>query len=56
LRPPSFNLPAGAVLTMVTELKVENAPLLTVVWWVGLVIVLLAATALVARKRTRPQG
>jgi hypothetical protein len=52
----SFNLPAGAVLTMVTELKVENAPLLTVVWWVGLAIVLLVAAALVARKRRRPQG
>ncbi|HEY2927757.1 hypothetical protein [Piscinibacter sp.] len=51
----SFNLPAGAVLTMVTELKVENAPWLTVVWWVWLVV-LLAATALVVRKRTRPPG
>ena len=55
----SFNLPAGAVLTMFTELKVENAPSLTLVWlvWlVGLAIVLFVAAALVARKRKRPQG
>ncbi len=53
----NLNLPAGAVLTMVTELKVENAALtLTVVWWVLVVIVLLAAAALIARKRMRPQG
>ena len=31
----SFNLPAGAVLTMFTELKVENAPLLTWCDWCG---------------------
>ena len=52
----SFNLPAGAVLTMFTELKVENAPSLTLVWLVGLAIVLFVAAALVARKRKRPQG
>jgi hypothetical protein len=44
---------------MFTELKVENAPSLTLVWlvWlVGLAIVLFVAAALVARKRKRPQG
>jgi hypothetical protein len=50
----SFNLPAGAVLTMITELKVENAPSLTLAWWVVLAVVLFVAAALVARKRKRP--
>jgi len=52
----SFNLPAGAVLTMITEIKVENAPSLTLVWWVVFAVVLFVAAALVARKRKRPQG
>jgi hypothetical protein len=48
----SFNLPAGAVLTMVTELTVENQPVLTVVWWLVAVIVLAGAAALMVRKRS----
>jgi hypothetical protein len=41
---------------MFTELKAENAPSLTLVWLVGLAIVLFVAAALVARNRKRPQG
>jgi hypothetical protein len=49
----NLNLPAGATLTMVTELKVERAPLLTVVWWVVLLVVAVLATALALRRRGR---
>lgn len=43
----NLNLPAGAVLTMVTELKVENAPVLTLVWLVIVVIALALLGAVV---------
>lgn len=50
----NLNLPAGATLTMVTELKVERAPLqLTLVWLVLLVVLAVFATAMVARRRSR---
>ena len=51
-----FNLPAGGILTMVTELKVENAPTLTVAWWVIAIAVLSLVAAGVAWSRRRPQG
>jgi hypothetical protein len=49
----NLNLPDGAVLTMVTELKVAPAPMFTItIWWVLAVAVLsLAAGALVWRRQ-----
>lgn len=51
----NLNLPAGATLTMVTELKVERAPLLTL-WWVVLVVLAVVGTALALRRRGRDQA
>lgn len=50
-----FSLPAGATLTMVTELKVEREPLLTISYlpWLILVVVLAAGAALARRQRMR---
>lgn len=52
----NFSLPDGAVLTMVTELKLSPPVLtITIVWWVlaGLALLGLAAGALVWRRRSR---
>ena len=53
----SLSLPAGAMLTMVTELKVERAPLftlITVVWLIAVLVLAGGAAALVLRKRRAP--
>ena len=49
----SFSLPAGALLTMVTELKVEPAPLLTIttIWWLVALAALGAPLVVMASRR-----
>jgi hypothetical protein len=49
----NLNLPAGATLTMVTELKVEKEPLPTLVWWVVAAIALALGLGLVVRRSRR---
>jgi len=49
----SFSLPAGALLTMVTELKVEPAPWLTIttIWWLVALAALGAPLVVMASRR-----
>jgi hypothetical protein len=52
----NLSLPAGAVLTMVTELKVAPAPWFTVtIWWLVAAIVLAVPIAMLAWRRRRRQ-
>jgi hypothetical protein len=52
----SLNLPAGATLTMVTELKVEKEQILTVVWWVIAVLALALGLIALTRRRAGSKG
>jgi hypothetical protein len=53
----SYNIPAGAYLVMVTELRVAPAPLtLTILGWLVAVIFLVAAGTMLARRRSKRPG